>query len=59
MKKVSVPEVLSWRWDGKTGGDVKGHDVKRQDAVQKGGIQPKCQKYWEIPQVVNNLLRYW
>lgn len=58
MEKVSISQVRSGRWDGKTGGDEV-HDAKGQDTVLKGGIQSKCQKYWEIPWVVNNLLRYW
>lgn len=34
-------------------------DVKGQDVVLKGEIQSKCQKYWEISWVVDNLVRSW
>lgn len=58
MEKGSILQVLSCRWDGKTGGDEV-HDVKGQYVVLSLGIQSKCQKYWEVSWVVNHLLRYW
>lgn len=58
MEDISMPQVFSWRWSGKTGGDEV-RDAKGQGAVLKGGIQSRCQKYWKIPWVMNNLLSSW